>query len=593
MAYTSVTWSFSNNTVTDATKVNTNFTDIVNGLSDGTKDINVSAGTFAGAVAVAGNFAIATNKFSVVAASGNTAIAGTLEVTGASTFTGAATFTGGVTFNGGITLGAGDSLIGSSTSNITFNTDKFTVAGATGNTVIAGTVEMSANTATLTHTGTTSLTIASTSGTVIVEGLTFTGDAVTGASSITSTTFVGNLTGNVSGTAATVTGATQASITTCANLVSIGTITTGVWNGTTIKANYLQQAAADLGAANVTVDLSNSNGSYVTNLTIDGTFTGTFSGNLTGNVTGNVTGNCSGSAAIVTGAAQTNITSLGTLTTLTVDNITINGSTISHATAANLVITATAGNAVAIEGVSIDGGAVSGITTLAGTGAISGFTTLTTTGNVAINSTLRAWQDIRAVAQFGGYGSLFATTGTTAGNSLILVNNAFIDATPSVKYCITDEASRYVQVNGTHSFDTAVAGNAGDVVSFASKLIIDNAGAITVTAGISGITTLVGTGAISGFTSFAGSGRITTTDATDATTTSNGSGAFAGGISCVKKIFAGDYITTTQYRLSALNTAPANAGATGTLGEIRVVADAIYVCTATNTWVKCALATWS
>jgi len=52
-------------------------------------------------------------------------------------------------------------------------------------------------------------------------------------------------------------------------------------------------------------------------------------GDLTGDVTGDVTGNTSGTAATVTGAAQSNITSLGTLTTLTVDDITINGSTIS------------------------------------------------------------------------------------------------------------------------------------------------------------------------------------------------------------------------------------------------------------------------
>ena len=48
-----------------------------------------------------------------------------------------------------------------------------------------------------------------------------------------------------------------------------------------------------------------------------------------------------------------------------------------------------------------------------------------------------------------------------------------------------------------------------------------------------------------------------------------------------------------QFRLSALNTAPANAGATGTLGEIRITANTIYVCAATNTWVKAALATWA
>ena len=47
--------------------------------------------------------------------------------------------------------------------------------------------------------------------------------------------------------------------------------------------------------------------------------TGTLVANIEGNVTGNVTGNTSGTAATVTGAAQSNITSLGTLTGLTVD----------------------------------------------------------------------------------------------------------------------------------------------------------------------------------------------------------------------------------------------------------------------------------
>ena len=55
-------------------------------------------------------------------------------------------------------------------------------------------------------------------------------------------------------------------------------------------------------------------------------------GTFVGNITGNVTGNTSGTAATVTTAAQSNITSLGTLTTLTVDNIIINGTTIGHAT---------------------------------------------------------------------------------------------------------------------------------------------------------------------------------------------------------------------------------------------------------------------
>jgi hypothetical protein len=51
-------------------------------------------------------------------------------------------------------------------------------------------------------------------------------------------------------------------------------------------------------------------------------------------------------------------------------------------------------------------------------------------------------------------------------------------------------------------------------------------------------------------------------------------------------------VKATQYRLSALNTAPSSATDTGTLGEIRITSTYIYVCTATNTWVRTALTTW-
>ena len=59
-----------------------------------------------------------------------------------------------------------------------------------------------------------------------------------------------------------------------------------------------------------------------------------------GALTGNVTGNASGTAATVTTAAQSNITSLGTLTTLTVDNVIINGSTIGHTGDTDLITVA-------------------------------------------------------------------------------------------------------------------------------------------------------------------------------------------------------------------------------------------------------------
>ena len=69
---------------------------------------------------------------------------------------------------------------------------------------------------------------------------------------------------NISGNAATVT--TNANLT--GPVTSTGNATAIAANA--IKANMLQNAAADLGAANVSVNLSNSNGSYVTNLILDG-----------------------------------------------------------------------------------------------------------------------------------------------------------------------------------------------------------------------------------------------------------------------------------------------------------------------------------
>ena len=59
-----------------------------------------------------------------------------------------------------------------------------------------------------------------------------------------------------------------------------------------------------------------------------------------------------------------------------------------------------------------------------------------------------------------------------------------------------------------------------------------------------------------------------------------------------EKLDVNGNIKATQFKLSDLNTAPASATATGTKGEIRVTADAIYICSATDTWVKADLATF-
>lgn len=66
-----------------------------------------------------------------------------------------------------------------------------------------------------------------------------------------------------------------------------------------------------------------------------------------------------------------------------------------------------------------------------------------------------------------------------------------------------------------------------------------------------------------------------------------------GGVfNAVDSLIVGGPVKSTQYKLTALNTAPASATAAGTLGDIRITTAFIYVCTATNTWVRAALTGW-
>jgi hypothetical protein len=55
MANPAVTYTFANSTVADATQVNQNFTDLINGMTDGTKDFSISALTCAGTATLNGN----------------------------------------------------------------------------------------------------------------------------------------------------------------------------------------------------------------------------------------------------------------------------------------------------------------------------------------------------------------------------------------------------------------------------------------------------------------------------------------------------------------------------------------------------------
>ncbi len=120
---------------------------------------------------------------------------------------------------------------------------------------------------------------------------------------LTATGFAGPLTGNVTGDASGSSGSCTGNAATATNST---TVTVADTTNTTCSVALFESATGSLGAktdAGATYNAST------------GTLTATA---FAGPLTGNVTGNCSGTAATVTGAAQSAITSVGTLTSLTV-----------------------------------------------------------------------------------------------------------------------------------------------------------------------------------------------------------------------------------------------------------------------------------
>jgi hypothetical protein len=80
--------------------------------------------------------------------------------------------------------------------------------------------------------------------------------------------------------------------------------------------------------------------------------------------------------------AQTNITSVGTLTALQVDNLNINGNTLSSTAGTDLLITPLAGQQIVLDGtIVVDAGVVTGATSVTST-AFVGDLTGDVTGNV-------------------------------------------------------------------------------------------------------------------------------------------------------------------------------------------------------------------
>jgi len=132
---------------------------------------------------------------------------------------------------------------------------------------------------------------------------------------------------------------------------------------------------------------------------------------------GGFTGNVTGTALTVTQAAQSAITSLGTLTTLTVDNLTINGNTI-NADSGALNLTPAGGSAIVLDStINVDAGVITGATSITSTAFV---------GTTDIETALGASYDTSAE-----FDSLFSAKAPTASPTFTGIVTMPIAATPT------------------------------------------------------------------------------------------------------------------------------------------------------------------
>jgi len=161
-----------------------------------------------------------------------------------------------------------------------------------------------------------------------------------------------------------------------------------------------------------------------------------------GTLTGNVTGNASGTALTVTQAAQTNITSVGTLTALQIDNLNLNGNTLSSTAGTDLLITPLSGQQIVLDGtIIIDAGVVTGATSITSTafvGDITGDVTGTADEATALTGVTSTAAELNILDASAGNTAVASDVASSAG--AITSNNAKIKHTLTLAAELADDA---------------------------------------------------------------------------------------------------------------------------------------------------------
>ena len=318
--------------------------------------------------------------------------------------------------------------------------------------------------------------------------------SVTGLSSLTSTNLIGALTGNastatklaatkningvafdgsaditVAAAANTLTGTTLASNITASSLTSVGTITSGVWSGTTIA---VANGGTGLTATptNGQLDIGNGTGFTRAALTQGSGITITnASGGITVAASGITSSNLSSTAGITNAQLANSKTTLGTTDLILGGTITtVTG--LSSITSTNLIgaLTGNASTATKlaatknINGVAFDGSADITITaasnTLTGTTLASNVvsSSLTSVGTI----TSGVWSGTTVAVANGG-------TGATTLSGVLLGNgtSAISTATEGTNYSLVREMNEEFTVDATQATTSAASSGADGVVS--------------------------------------------------------------------------------------------------------------------------------
>ena len=198
------------------------------------------------------------------------------------------------------------------------------------------------------------------------------------------------------------------------------------------------------------------------------------SAGFTGNVVGNVTGNTSGTAATVTTAAQTNITSLGTLTALTVDDVAVNGKVITMTGSSSDTAVLTAGTNGTLSIVTTDAAAAAANITITadGTFEADGTTiTLDSAGDIVLDAggaNVTFKDDGTAIGDFSNSSSDFVITSSVQDKDIVFKG----DDNASAITALTLDMSEA----GAATFNDAIT--SGAVITSGAGLVIANAGNI-------------------------------------------------------------------------------------------------------------------